>query len=100
MASGNSKPLYLYKTYTYSGPSLSPKGNKTVTATNFNYSIPSGYTPLGVMGAATGSSYLTIRTIHLTADNMMTIYNYFSDTVSSGYTVTLQVMFVLSTHKE
>ena len=97
MASGQTKPLYLTKSYSYSGGSLSSHGSRTISQNNFGYAAPSGYWYMGIMGVNTGRNYFTIRAADPPSSNMMMVFNYGS---AASHTAIMQVIFVLSGHRE
>ena len=95
MASGTSKPMFLTKAYqATSSKSISNRSSATFTRSNFNFSVPTGYSIYGIMDIVTGSNSVTTVRCVPAYDNLLILYNYSSSSVSVRPIV--RIMFIRS----
>lgn len=91
----NSKTTNLVKTtvFAYTG-SFSASDVKHLTYTDMGYSVPSGYTALGIVSFAVTNTYLVpVRVAHSSSTQMVSVRNVSSGAVSSA-TVSVTVLFI------
>lgn len=83
---------------TYVSSSFAPNTAEGMSGTELSYTIPDGYTPIGLIGFSTGSKYLGVANFNLNntgSSNTIVVRNHSENTLSN-LTAKIEILFVKS----
>lgn len=85
-------------TYVSSSSSFAPNTAEGISGTELSYTIPEGYTPIGLIGFSTGSKYLGVANFNINntgSSNTIVVRNHSANTLSN-LTAEIEILFVKS----
>ena len=91
----------IFKQKSFSGKyatSIAPNTAEGISGTELSYTIPEGYTPIGLIGFSTGSKYLGVANFNINnagSSNTIVVRNHSANTPSNP-TASIEILFVKS----